>query len=83
MSYICFICGKEKVMGRSQKHGRGVAGKRWRKRAQSTPRMFVPNLQAKTVIVSGESKQVRLCAKCIKKIKKDGSIGDYSKIAVL
>jgi ribosomal protein L28 len=68
-------------MGRSQKHKRGVAGKRWKYRAQVTPRLFKINLQKKTVLINGESKQMRLCTKCIKRIKKYGKIGDYKNIS--
>ena len=83
MSLVCEICEKKKAVGRSQQHKRGVAGKRWRKRAQSTPRLFKPNLQKKTVVLKGEKKQMKLCAKCVKRIKKFGSVKDYKNIAVV
>lgn len=83
MSYVCQICGKVNVMGRSQRHGRGVAGKRWRKRAQTTPKLFKVNLQAVTLVINDVKKQMRICAKCLKRIRKYGSIKDYSKIAAL
>ena len=67
---VCAICGKGNVMGTSQKHGRGVAGKRWKKRAQETPRIFRANLQAATLIVGEKEVKVKLCTKCIKKQKK-------------
>jgi ribosomal protein L28 len=70
-------------MGRSQKHKRGVAGKRWRFRAQETPRLFKVNLQKKTVVINGEQKQMRLCANCIKRIKKFGNIKNYKNISVI
>ncbi|HLE48459.1 MAG TPA: L28 family ribosomal protein [Patescibacteria group bacterium] len=81
MSYVCQICGKKNVMGSSQKHKRGVAGKRWRKRAPETPRLFKINLQKKTVVIGGISKQMRLCTKCIKRIKNFGNIKKYKNIA--
>ncbi|KKR10584.1 MAG: LSU ribosomal protein L28P [Candidatus Woesebacteria bacterium GW2011_GWA1_39_21] len=83
MSYVCQICHKKNVMGSSRTHGRGVAGKRWKKRAPVTPRLFRINLQKKTVVINGESKQMRLCAKCIKRIKNFGSIGDYKNISFI
>lgn len=61
MSAVCQNCGKSSSVGRSQRHARGVAGKRWRKRAQATRRTFKPNLQKFEGRV--------LCAKCIKKLK--------------
>jgi large subunit ribosomal protein L28 len=83
MSYVCYICGKKKSVGRSQQHKRGVAGKRWRKRAPATSRLFVPNLQKKTLVINGEKKKVLVCAKCLKRIKKYGSIKNYSNISVV
>ena len=77
---VCEICSKSKVVGRSQKHKRGVAGKRWKKKAPSTSRTFKPNLQKKTVIILGEKKKMKLCAKCIKRIKKYGSVKKYKNI---
>lgn len=78
---ICQICGKGSAVGRSQKHKRGVAGKRWKKRAQSTRRVFRPNLQTKTIVIGSDEKQMRICTKCIKKIKKDGKIKNFNSIA--
>lgn len=57
--------------GRSHTHHRGVAGGRWKKRAPKTRRIFRPNLQKVTILEKGKEKQVKLCAKCIKRIKKD------------
>lgn len=74
MSMICQNCGKIKVVGRSKSHKRGVAGKRWKKRAPVTPRLFNINLQMATVVVDGKKVQMKLCTKCIKKFKKDGKI---------
>jgi large subunit ribosomal protein L28 len=71
MSYVCQNCGKKTVYGRTQRHHRGVAGKRWKKRAPMTSRVFKPNLQKVTVVVGGVKKQMRLCTKCIKKFKKE------------
>lgn len=71
---ICANCGKHTVVGRSQQHARGVAGKRWKKRAQSTPRLFRVNIQKATVVVGGEEKKLNLCTKCIKRFKKEGKL---------
>lgn len=82
MTYVCEICGKGTVVGRSQRHQRGVAGKRWKKRAPSTRRVFKPNLQKATLIISGKKAQKKICTKCLKRIKKSGAIGDYKNITV-
>lgn len=67
----CYHCHKGKMYGRSHTHHRGVAGGRWKKRAQKTPKLFRPNLQPVMIIDSGKDIRVKLCTKCIKRIKKD------------
>ncbi len=83
MSYICQICKKGNVVGRSHTHKRGVAGRRWRKKTTKTPRLFRVNLQKVTVLLNDKEKKMRLCAKCIKRIKKYKSIGDYKSISII
>lgn len=82
MSYACDNCGKTISAGRSQRHGRGVAGKRWLKRAQMTFRTFKPNLQKVAVLVSGKKVTMRLCAKCLKLFKKNGKLYSSAKAAL-
>ncbi|OGK12656.1 hypothetical protein A3I50_05175 [Candidatus Roizmanbacteria bacterium RIFCSPLOWO2_02_FULL_37_9] len=67
----CYHCGKSIIFGRRHTHHRGVAGGRWKKRAPKTSRIFKPNLQHVDIIEDGEVKRVRLCTKCLKRIKKD------------
>lgn len=74
MAYICDNCGKGIIHGRQSSHGRGVAGKRWKKRAQKTPRLFKPNLQKIAVFLNNKASQMRLCASCISKFRKEGKI---------
>ena len=74
MAYICDSCGKGTVYGRQSMHKRGVAGKRWKKRAQVTPRTFKPNLQKIAVTLGSEKVQMRLCTDCISRFKIDGKI---------
>lgn len=83
MAYICDNCEKATVYGRQSTHHRGVAGKRWRKRAQTTLRTFKPNLQKIGVLVSGKKVQMKLCTNCIKRFKKDGKIKTFSRTAAL
>lgn len=73
MNNICFVCGKGTVMGRSHTHHRGVAGGRWKKRAVKTQRAFKPNLQRVSVILEDVKLSVKMCTKCIKRVKKDVS----------
>lgn len=58
-------------MGRQHTHHRGVAGGRWKKRAPKTAKAFAPNLQKVKLMVGTVAKQVKLCTKCIKRVKKD------------
>lgn len=59
------------MFGRSHTHHRGVAGGRWKKRAQKTQRIFKPNLIRVKIIEEGKIKSVKLAAKVLKRIKKD------------
>lgn len=67
----CYHCGKTIIFGRSHTHHRGVAGGRWKKRAPKTRKIFSPNLQRFTILIEDKKKQVKLCAKCVKRIRKD------------
>jgi ribosomal protein L28 len=74
MAYICDNCGKGLVHGRQSSHHRGVAGKRWKKRAQVTLRVFKPNLQKVSVTLAGVKSQMKLCTDCISRFKIEGKI---------
>src|SRR3989338_6086875 len=67
----CYVSGKTSQFGRSHTHHRGVAGGRWKKRAQKTQRIFKANLQSVVIIMKGKNERVKLCMKCLKRIKKD------------
>lgn len=67
----CYHCEKGSLYGRSHTHHRGVAGGRWKKRAPKTARIFHPNLQRIDIVVNGDTKEVRLCTKCLKRVKND------------
>lgn len=41
-------------------------------------RLFKPNIQKYKVRLDGEVKRVKLCTKCIKRIKRDGRLGGYA-----
>lgn len=59
------------MFGRSHTHHRGVAGGRWKKRAPKTAKLFRPNLQRVKIMLDGKEKRVKLCMKCLKRVKKD------------
>lgn len=71
MDISCYHCGKTLIFGRSHTHHRGVAGGRWKKRAPKTPRIFKVNFVRTTILENGKEKRVKICAKCVKRIKKD------------
>ncbi|KKR32436.1 MAG: 50S ribosomal protein L28 [Candidatus Gottesmanbacteria bacterium GW2011_GWC2_39_8] len=67
MAYICDNCGKGRIHGHNVSHAKN-----------RTHRLFLPNLQ--TVSIVGEenrAKSVRLCTKCIKRMRKDGKIASF------
>ena len=68
---VCFHCKKGILFGRSHTHHRGVAGGRWKKRAQKTQRIFKPNLHKINIMIGKVKKTVKLCSKCLKRVKKD------------
>jgi len=65
MAFVCDYCSKGKIQSRQSRHRKGVAGKQWAKRAQSTLRVFSPNLQCATI----DGVKLRLCTKCLKRLK--------------
>ena len=71
MNNISFHCGKGVLHGRSPTHHRGVAGGRWKKRAQKTNRIFEPKLHKVQIMVEGVKQSVKMCSKCLKRVKKD------------
>lgn len=71
MAMICDMCGKGRMVGKTHKHHPGVAGARWRQRAQSHSKIFKPNLHAAHITVDGTSKRVKLCTKCLRLAKEE------------
>jgi len=71
----CYHCEKGVLYGRSHTHHRGVAGGRWKKRAPKTQRIFKVNLQRIDIVENSNVKEVRLCTKCLKRVKKDMTEG--------
>jgi len=67
----CYHCGKSAMFGRRHTHHRGVAGGRWKKRAPKTQRVFHVNFVRLSILEDGKEKRVKLCAKCLKRVRKD------------
>ena len=60
MAFMCDNCGKEYGMA-SLILTKGVAGGQWKKRAQSTRKVFKPNLH--------KWQGMKLCTKCLRRLK--------------
>jgi len=71
MENACYHCGKTVLFGRSHTHHRGVAGGRWKKRAPKTQRIFKVNFVRLSILENGVKKRIKLCANCLKRVKKD------------
>lgn len=61
MAFVCDNCGRGVQYGETGKHGRGIAGSRWKKRAQKTRKVFKPNLH--------KWMGMKLCTKCLRLLK--------------
>ncbi len=71
MENVCYHCGKGVLYGRTHTHHRGVAGGRWKKRAPKVQKIFRANLVRLSIVENGETKRVKLCTSCLKRVKKD------------
>ncbi len=69
MAYICDYCAKGVQYGGTHTHGRGVAGGRWKKKAVNTRKVFLPNLHSTRIEVDGKMVKVKLCTKCLRRLK--------------
>jgi len=58
MAGRCEICGKGPIMGRQISHSHRVS-----------PRKFKVNLHTKRAIIDGVKRKVRVCTKCLRKLK--------------
>ncbi len=66
----CQVCGKSTSIGRNSKHRRGVSSRQFANRAAKKSRTFKANIQ-KTTFMVGELKiSMKVCAKCLKAMKK-------------
>lgn len=83
MAYSCALCKKGSQYGRSSTHHRGVAGAQWKKRAQKTLKLFRPNLHVYHMSVDGVRVKVKLCTKCLRKIKGQESAAKIQKTATV
>lgn len=67
MAYQCEYCEKGTQAGHNIRHHRGVAGGRWKRKAQKTKKTWTPNLHYVKVIEGGKIVRRRLCTKCMRR----------------
>ena len=70
MALKCDQCGKGVVFTTIQRHKRGVAGGRWKKRAQKSRKIIKPNLQAYRGLLNGKQGKWKLCTRCLRTLKR-------------
>lgn len=63
MAKSCAICGKQAVSGNRVSHSNRKTPRRWR-----------PNLQAVKTKIGRQIKQVLICVRCLKTLKKKGQL---------
>ena len=68
MAMRCDNCGKGIIFGHAVSHAKN-----------RTKRIFKPNLQKLHVLINGKKLNVKLCTRCIKKLKNSGKIGPFTK----
>jgi large subunit ribosomal protein L28 len=68
MSKVCEVCGKGTVAGKRVQHH--SKGSKWRYKAPKTCRVFEPNVaKVKVLNEQGEISTIKVCMKCLKKVK--------------
>lgn len=72
MSKICEICGKGYLKANLVPRGIG------RRVTRRTTTKKQPNLRTKRLSLGGNKVTVKMCASCLKKLKKDNVITTYS-----
>ncbi|MCA9376339.1 50S ribosomal protein L28 [Candidatus Nomurabacteria bacterium] len=68
MAKYCELCEKQTVAGRRIQHHHSI---QWRFRAPRTTRTFKPNVRKVKMDVDGKVKNVSVCMKCYKRMRKD------------
>ncbi|MBL7078110.1 50S ribosomal protein L28 [Candidatus Shapirobacteria bacterium] len=66
----CQVCGKGTKIGKNSKHHRGVSSRQFAHRAKKVSRTFKANIQKTTFMVGELKVRMKVCAKCLKAMKK-------------
>ncbi len=65
---VCEICGKKSII---QKSGAHQYGGGWAMRATKKRAVWMPNLHSVKVIYKGVRRTMRLCIKCLRRVKQE------------
>lgn len=68
MSRICDLCGKTYLRGNLVPRGIG------NRVTRRTTRRQQPNLRSKKAVINGTPMRLKLCASCLKRLKKEGKL---------
>lgn len=63
---VCQICGKRSIIGKSGVHQYGGG---WARRATKKRAVWLPNLHSVKVTYEDVRKTMRLCSKCLRRVK--------------
>ncbi|MBN1399832.1 MAG: 50S ribosomal protein L28 [Anaerolineae bacterium] len=56
---VCEICGKGRQFGHNVSHSKRRTNRSWR-----------PNIQKVTTLIDGETRQIRVCTRCLRTLSK-------------
>lgn len=68
MAKVCELCGKSTTAGRRIQHHHSIG---WKYKAPRSIRSFIPNLRKIKVDAEGEVKNIQVCMKCYKRLRKE------------
>ncbi len=60
---MCEVCGKKPSYGHNVSHAKNRTARRW-----------VPNIQAKRIMVAGEYQRVKICTRCLRTLSKSSRV---------
>jgi large subunit ribosomal protein L28 len=79
MANVCDYCSRGVQYGHTLQHRRGVAGGRWKRKAQKVKRSWKPNLHYARILENGILVRRRLCTRCLRRAKKAMEIAKSAK----
>lgn len=65
---ICTICNKGRMIGHNIRHKHTGL---WERKAPKTQRVFGANIQNTTLLLKGVATRLKICTKCLKRVRKE------------